>query len=339
MPALILSHETALAWWRSPEAGIPTHATALSPEQAHGALSATAGSVHARLIDELQDENEEFSALPAPLDLLTADRNDRRNTRRARFHCMQTELPPGSLLLWKELAAQEESVRIYLPTPEFCFVQMAHHLDDIGLSELGCELCGSYRGTSGGTGGASAHDVPPLTSPEKLLAYAESAEQMTGAKRARKVAGRLIAGAHSPQQAKLALMASLPRSMGGIGTPKPQLDHVIEIPDAIARVLGSRTRRPDLFWPEISTAVEYENRMWNDASAHAEYEARKADAYHRMGLEVISITRSQLENLDATRRIFEIIVRACGKRRKPANARQVARQEATHRALFETSGD
>lgn len=329
MTTLILTHESALAFWRSPASGLAQ--AALQEREIGDALEDVTGKIRASTLAAIR-ESGRLGQVSFPLELLTATRGDRRSTKLMTLHCMQTPIPAESLRFWKGFRIEGQRVDLLVSSPEFCFVQMTRRLSDIEALMLACELCGSYRLSDSDPRGY-VH-AEPLTQPAWLEWYANEARQMTGAKQARRLATHALSGARSPQQAKLALMASLPRSLGGIGTPAPELDHVIEVPDDVARVLGSRTRTPDLFWPQVATALELDTRSWANAGSRADYEERKADAYRRMGITLITLSRAQLGDLDALRRLFEVVARSCGKRRHPVNERQAARQEATHRVLF-----
>ena len=278
-----------------------------------------------------------LSVLDRPLDLLTSSRNDRHSTSLATYHCMQTALPDNSLVR-VSCEPEDENVGfdIFLSSPELCFAQMACVLSTWELIELGFEMCGGYGSPSSRIGQAQTNAAssnaieryPRISTPERIQEYIMSCSGMTGGKRARQAAKWLVAQSSSSEETHICMLAFLPRSLGGMGTPRPLLNQRIAAPDVVARVLGTRTLTPDLYWPDARVALEYDGRIWNNARAREEYEKRKHNAYRIMGIEVVSIGRADLDHSDTIREQFKRINRRCGKRLKEPNAKQRARQES-----------
>lgn len=331
---LVLSHASALAYWR--QFSRPTEEETCSAEECQQALDGTRGSIHVRELARALDMFP-LSTLDRPLDLLTSSRNDRRSTSLATFRCMQTMLPDDSLA---RLSCKPEdghmTFDVYASSPELCFIQMACTLSIWELIELGFEMCGNYGNTSKRTGKAQTSITPSyamesstvISTPEHIQEFVASCSGTTGSKRARQAAKWLVAQSGSSEETHICILAFLPRSLGGMGAPRPLLNQHIAAPDVVARVLGTRTLTPDLFWPSGRVALEYDGRIWNNARAREEYEKRKCNAYRIMGIEVVSIGRSDLDHPDTVREQFRRINRRCGKRLKEPNSKQRAKQDS-----------
>lgn len=331
---LVLSHASALAYWRSASASAASHVC--SAQECRGVLDSARGAIHLRKLSEAL-ERAPLSELERPIDLLTSSRNDRRVTSLASYHCIQTNLPDKSLV---RISCRPEDQHIafdvYACSPELCFVQMACTLPVWELIELGYELCGMRNDPAKQSLRAgraiSAQDAngcnQTVSTPEKLQAFTESCPGVTGGKRARQAAKCLVGYSRSLEEAHICMLAFLPRSLGGMGALRPVLGQHIAAPDAAARVLGTRTLTPDLYWPDAGVALEYDGRIWDDANARDEYENRKRNAYRIMGISVVCIGRSDLEHPDKIRRQFTFINQRCGKRLTEPNDRQRARQES-----------
>lgn len=329
MTAIVLSHETALDWWR--RYGHGPAGEALGAGEAQAALASCRGKLHAALLKDVQ-RSPELCDLPVPLHVLSDTRGERRKTQLVHVHCMQTALPDGALIPVGRIA---DDIDLLVSSPAFCFVQMASQLGIWELAELGYELCGHYVHTEQASGQAR-HDV--LATPQELRAFAETASNLTGAKPARRIAKSVLAGSRSLEQTHVALLAHLPRSLGGMGAKPPSLEQSISAPDVVARLIGSRSLSPDLYWPDARIALEYDGRPAGSTSTASDLAARKKSAYRMLGIEVILLDREQLDDLDGIEETFEHINRKCGTRLKPANGKQRARQEALLAWLREKRG-
>lgn len=310
MTTIVLTHTSALEYWRYVASGNTRHADFSS--------SSFTRAPHLHELAMLMN-TPPLQQLSTPLTLLTLHRDERRSTAAARYICQQGPFPQGSFIASGYDTASHTTIAVC--SPELLFIQAAKSCSALEAIALGFELCGSYRGSK------------PLTKPEELSSFADKAQGVSGAKQARRYARHVLPNATSPEVTRLAMLVHLPRSLGGLGVSAPQLDARIPAPDEAARIIGSRHFAPDLFWPELNVAVEYDSREWHSAQTHAEHTRRKELAYSLAGVDVISLDQKQVRDLDLMRKIFEEIDHKLGNRKLPVNEKQRERQEQTHELL------
>lgn len=310
MTTIVLTHTSALEYWRCVASDNTDHADFSS--------SSFTRAPHLHELAMLMN-TPPLQQLSTPLTLLTLHRDERRNTAAARYICQQGPFPQGSFMASGYDTASHATIAVC--SPELLFIQAAKGCSALEATALGFELCGSYRGSK------------PLTTPEELSSFADKAQGVSGAKQARRYARHVLPNATSPEVTRIAMLVHLPRSLGGLGVSAPQLDARIPAPDEAARIIGSRHFAPNLFWPELNVAVEYDSREWHSAQTHAEHTRRKELAYSLAGVDVISLDQKQVRDLDLMRKIFEEIDHKLGNRKLPVNEKQRERQEQTHELL------
>lgn len=318
---IILAHDSSLSYWRSPTA---KRGRSLDADEARDFIDHACGCAHVRTLDSALSSGM-LASMRKPLDLLTANRNERRSTKRVRFHCVQTALPDGALVLVDETTLFDGTrLHIALSSPEFCFLQMARSLAWFDLTALGFELCGDY---------ALAPDAPrgflprnPISTPDDLLAFTTNAYNFTGSKTARRAARQILQGSRSPRETKVCMLAHLPRLQGGMGCKAPLLGQEIEAPDPAARILGARTFKPDLYWPEHRVVIEYSNRAWPSAQERLNYDKLVRNAYRMLGITAVSLGKDDLSDDAGLRKRFELVNRKCKRRLQAPNSRHLTRQ-------------
>lgn len=220
---------------------------------------------------------------------------------------------------------------IVMSSPEFCFLQMAQVVDDLELIELGFELCGGYAVNPSGEHGLVQR--APVTTPKRLSAFVEKAKGAPGIQRARRAVKYVLAGSRSPRESRTAMLATLTRTNGGFGLPAPALNCGVQLPVNIALAVGTPTIYPDLYWGNAATVLEYDSLDWHDGYEAAEHDAQKRMAYQLLGLDVITLTKSQFNDLDIMTGMFDMLAKRLHVRRPHANARQLGRRVELHARL------
>lgn len=213
---------------------------------------------------------------------------------------------------------------LLIASPELAVLQLALRLSMPKLSELVCELCSTYYydladvpQLSRGEDGLRTHlehrecalsNRPvPVSCLRAMKWFADKASgSMAGRAMARAVR-YAVDGSASPMETALALMFSLPKSVGGYGFSKPQMNRVLPMDREAGRV-----RVVDMFWPQANVAVEYDSDAF-----HAEREKLRRDALRRNQLEscsvtVLTATAEHLSSLAALDELARQIARALG---------------------------
>ena len=187
-----------------------------------------------------------------PLDLLFSHSGIHSQAAEIRSHRIRRPLPAGSLLRLSEHVA--------IVSPELCFAQIAR---DYSLGQLmlcGCEICGTYLPI---TDDPRPEERPRLTSASKLQAYLRDLGAGREAKAAQ-AAHRVFDDAASQMEARLALLLSLPQTMGGFGLPRPRLNPSITLGVESHRVYPCDSCRMDLYWRQANLDVEYDGSLHNE---------------------------------------------------------------------------
>ena len=193
-------------------------------------------------------------------------------------------------------------------SPELCFVQMATGWNLPKLIELGFELCGAYDLSDN-----SYRTCAPLTSVEKLTAYANSLDKTHGKRKAIKALRYVANGSASSRETILTMLLTLPYRMGGYGLKQPLLNHRIDLGRRERRIAGKNYLVCDLYWPEAKLDVEYDGGNHEDPEQMLKDSMRR-DALVSMGITVLTVTKWQLENGGSMNAIAHTVAEHTGKR-------------------------
>ena len=239
---IIVSHLSALNYWRHFTGNIATL------KRMHRSTAATEpGRFTGDILDELHAFG--FAATAEhPIDLLSADQKRRHRSSVVRAHVSSASYPDGTFIRLSE--------RILIVSPELAFIQ-AESLPYGQLLLAGCQLCGTYAFT-----GPKNHltERPPLTSPADIRDYLALCPAGIVGRKARRAAKHLPGNAASPQEARLALLLTLPHAQGGYALLEPTLNPPIILDDAARAIYGHSPCYPDLYWASAQLAVEYDGR-------------------------------------------------------------------------------
>lgn len=196
-------------------------------------------------------------------------------------------------------------------TPEFCFLQMANRLSLARLIALGFELCGTYILVSHGP--APRRDAP-LTTVAKLRAFVEGAPNARGRKKALRALRSVLDRSASPMESVLAMLLSLPYSLGGYGLTQPSLNFHVDVPPRFRKLADRTYCECDLCWPEARLAVEYDSRLHHADPERQESDARRRGTLTSLGFTVVTVSRAQTMDSGSFNRLAHQLAKLLGKR-------------------------
>ena len=276
-PVVVLSHGTALAYYRTLD---PANPKAARITKVDPLAMARASS------DLLKTFNPEYSGFGGlPLDLLVPNRNLVRTSKRIVAHSCEVGLPDKSF--WK----LNES--LYISSPELCFVQMAQTMSVSQLVELGVNLCSNYY-----IDGAN-HKLPmrkPITTPAKLARYVKSASSVKGVKKANRALKWVAAGSRSPMETKTYVILCFPRRYGGYGLEMATLNRKVD-PGRYAYLADQGFFCIDICWDKERVGVEYFGE--EDHEGAVVHDRRRLDALGALGWKMVVIDKQRLYDAES----------------------------------------
>ena len=292
---IVLCHWTAFRFWRAftgRRRDLPVSKVASAP--------ATPCRITAQILGELANLGITPTA-DNPVDLLYGSLEARSQSRLVNAHVTAGALPVGSLV---RLAPH-----VLIESPERCLAHLARTSTLLRAILRGAEMCGSYALVGPELTLVSRE---PLTSADRIKAYLAACGPYEAGRVARQAARYIPDGAASPQEARVALLLSLPATLGGYGLPAPVLNHPLELGEAARGLYPHRQCRLDLYWPAISFDLEYDGREAHELRG-AEDMAR-AVALQVEGVEVLSLTREQVADADAFDAVARLVAGKLGRR-------------------------
>ena len=243
----------------------------------------------------------ELNPFETPLHVIVAHENDKRNLKNIYCHSFGNSIPPYSFF--------RHSAHIAVSSPEACFLQLTLTADPIGLICIGCELCGTYSidPISG-----KLLNRRPRTKLAFLHTYLNRADGIRGSIKAQKALTHILENSASPMETKIALLMSLPTSMGGYGIPQPELN--AQVTHSFSGTRHPERFRCDLYWSTVKLALEYDSHQY-----HASSEKVVLDSTRRMKIEsekihVLSVTKQQIYNPYEFEKLVGVIARYLGHR-------------------------
>lgn len=241
----------------------------------------------------------EMDRFREPLHIIVASDNEKRNINGIHCHSIGKSIPPYSFI--------NHSAHVAISSPESCFTQIALSANLIDLIYIGCELCGTY---SIDPISKELLSRKPRTRVAFLQAYLQKAEEIRGRTKAQKALAYLLDNSASPMETKLAMLLSLPSSMGGFAFPKPELNTQVAL--SSAKPNYPEILRCDLYWPAAKLALEYDSHQY-----HASNEKIVLDSTRRIKIEsenirVLSVTKQQIYNSYEFEKLVSVVAHYLG---------------------------
>lgn len=240
-----------------------------------------------------------------PIELLVPREAQYRNDARCTVHSCREPLPSGSF--WKF------SDRLYISSPELCFVQMAQSLSVAKLSVLGSDLCAQYYIEPETD---KLEERQSITTRSSLARYIESVKGMKGSGKARKALAWIADGSASPWETKTHAITRIPLCFGGYGFPEAVFNYRVD-PGRYAYLVEQGFFKIDIGWPTSKVGLEY---YGEDEHADSIHDRRRLDALEALGWKMVVIDKQRLRDPDA----FDIAMRQLARHlqrriRKPQN--------------------
>lgn len=276
----------------------------------------------------------------SPVHVMVPNRASRVRPADLVCHLSSTAPVPGSFV-------RGFGERLLIAGPELAVCQLALRLPMPKLAELVSELCSTYyyvleeapqlhcekdglRAQAQMQECARSHRAVPVSC---LRAMAGYAEQMGGSRAGRAMMRAVryaVDGSASPMETALALMLALPKSTGGYGLPKPQMNVVLPVE-------GERVRVADLFWPKGNVAVEYDSEAFHGEREKQHRDARRRNQMEAQSVTVLTATADHLSQLVALDELAGQIARRLGKNLHRERLAPVSRRAALLISLKERS--
>lgn len=319
---LFISHESALEYWRD---------SVITAERLSALrLSNRRFTVTDERIDGKHAEALRRSLnLSSPLHLATKHRDSRTYVGTCHCHVWPSQT-------FRHFVRIDDG--IFVSTPEACFIQLANHLPRTKLIQLGYELCGTYRLHEAGR---ATYDEIALATPESIAKAISVSPRLYGVTNAKAALKHLIPNSASPMETKLAMLLTLPSSLGGFGLPKPALNPTIVINSPTGDAYGSQqqkpmTYRPDFYWEgKRAVCLEYDSSEFH-LTDEAKFAAdrKRGNTIETSGRRVLTATSKLVTNAIETEKLAREVSRLIGKPLRIARVDQLSRRYALRQELF-----
>lgn len=148
---------------------------------------------------------------------------------------------------------------IAMSCPELMFIELARVMDPVAHLLLGMELCGRFsRSSDNPRFGMVAYDIEPVTSVERLRAYAREAHAVRGASQALGTIDRICENAWLPMEAIIAALAMLPLSKLGYDLWPIGLNPRKELGERLSALSDAESRVPDIMFCGTGVGLNYD---------------------------------------------------------------------------------
>lgn len=182
----------------------------------------------------------------------------------------------------------EGALRTYIGRPcvgpEFAFLQVAHDLSFHRLVLLGLLMCATPKGRS----------FKPVTTSEKLIAFALSMKRHRGRRRALRALQYVEGYSRSPMEALTYMLLCLPNHAGGAGFRGGEFDYRIDLSSEDKKRLGWECVYADIAFPEQGVLIEYYGEKDHTKMSDRTYDAKKVEVLEGMGYRVITVVADEL---------------------------------------------
>ena len=316
---LVIGYESALDYWRS------VRASCREPD-----LEPTSGKVIGALPLTLSKRMRRAAAMcctETPLQIVVPDKRHRHNCAEINDRVFRGPLGPRQLLGIGDC--------ISVCSIEVVFTQLGSTWEQLDLSLLAYELCGTY-GVTPANGDGFQPDLQPLTSKSALGEYAAAAKALgiAGANRALKALESVTEGSASPRESEIGLFFAAGRRTGGAGAAGFVMNPRLKVPAGYVSLGSERTIVPDFLWEEFKLIVEYDSNAYHLTPQQKDRDELRRRAFERMGYRVLTLTNETLLDDEKLNDFVAEMEAALHLRRKPLTKTAKQKRSELRRRLF-----
>lgn len=299
----------------------------LLPELMSSARTSKLEPVHLLSPELLAEDMLRVGIVEKPFHVLMGNTSCGRDRDDIERHSCIGELPPRSII--------KASRDIWTVSPEYLMCQLAAQAADlsdafdlVGLILIGYELCGTYLLDTSIDDGFLTTDAP-LTSRTKIARFCDRRGRFAGVRMLRRALPHILEMSNSPRESIVAMLLTLPRSMGGLGLPGAVMNYEIET--------GQGRKRVDIAWPELGVGIEYQGRKYH-AIEQAQREDRRRNTLAGSGMTIITVWNEDLKDPLLFERFVNDVVHALGVRARSRSEKYRMRQRLLRAKLLNEIG-
>lgn len=318
MQKMIVGYESALEFWRRARAASLTPAEDDAMGRVYGARQLDPAELSARAAGMMGVEE--------PIDVIVAERGERRWNSSARYHLWKGPLDDRYLL--------GLGGGVFVCTMPAVLVQLARTYERIELARVAYEMSGTY-GLTPWASDTKAQDLRPVVDVADMRAYALSARatKVRGAERALEALRIVVNGSNSPRETDLGIFLASSRAVGGAGLSGFRMNERFKLPDELADRLRQSSVIPDFSWYD-RVIMEYdsdEEHLSPEAKARDE---RKRRAYRDVGLDCLTMTSDIPASNRKLNGFIEDLEKSLRIRRRPLTPKMLDARAELREALF-----
>lgn len=295
--AIILTDETALAFWRR---------SGITGSSLFCARPCRLTHVPAKVApaSEIKAACEHLCLDVESINVLVARKQDFRHNDSVAYSCFSGQLPDRSLFKLNE--------GLYVTCPELTFVRLATRAELVPLIRTCYEIAGLFALNANDMRGFSKCD--PLTTTKDLSAFLERTKglHLRGHSQARRALKHSLDNAASPMEVELAMLLALPRRLGGYGLPKPVLNYPLDVSGLRGGQLRRKGITVDAAWPKERLVLEYDSDQFHTGSEKIVADSKRRNDIAFLGYEVKTITSREIASVASMDKIADSIRRRLG---------------------------
>lgn len=316
--AIILTDETALAFWRH---------SGITGSSLFGTRPCRLARVPSKVApaSDITAACEQFCLDVEPIDVLVGRKCDVRHSKGISYSVFSGSLPSQSVCRLDS--------DMYVTSPKFTFVRLARRMAQIQLIRLGYEMAGSFASNHLDFRGFSK--CPAMFSIKELTSFLDHAKGVQGSGPARQAAKHMLDNAASPMEAELAMILTLPRRLGGYGLPKPELNYRLNLGTANGFVLSRTSIIVDLAWPERKLVLEYDSDQFHTGSEKIAADSERRNDIELLGYDVQTVTNKEISSIGKTDKIAKTVASKLGVRIRSEGDGFMGKQVELRRTLVE----